>query len=314
MGANNTNLHEARLAKNDEFYTLLRDIEAEMSRYLEHDPDLFRGKVVLCPCDDPGWSNFTKFFVDNFEVLGLSRLVSSCYRAGARGFFLDMTSAGSEEGFLQGDGDFRSPEVTALRDSADFVITNPPFSLFREFAQWLRAGDVRFSVVGGANAITYKDVFPQLQAGRWWLGAESPSSFIVGGDGPQRGAQFGRGDRLFQKFGNIYWYTNLEYSSRAEPLDLMTWEENVRFSRRAQVRGVGYDTYADYDAIEVPYADAIPADYSGVMGVPISFLRRHRPEQFEIVGVLKGGRLSRGGRAPFARLLIRFRQGGAAGV
>jgi hypothetical protein len=313
----NAALHRARAGKNDEFYTSLRDVEGEMLSYLEHDPDLFRGKVVLCPCDDPDWSNFTKFFADRFEALGLRGLVSTCFVQGGRGKFLMMSGPlDVRRGLLDGDGDFRSPEVAAFRDEADFVITNPPFSLFREFLSWILHGSAKFSVLGGVNAITYKDVFDLILTDRLWLGPN-----ITGGDREFRvpdsypleasGVRLDPDGTGYIRVKGVRWFTNIEHSLRHRPLDLMTWEENVRFSPYPQVRGVGYLRYDDSDIIEVPYTGAIPSDHAGVMGVPITFLDRHDPEQFEIVGcsgTAGAPPLRIAGRNLYKRIFIRRRQ------
>lgn len=319
----NKNLTEAKAAKNDEFYTQFHDIEAEMNAYLEYDPDVFRGKTILLPCDDPEWSNFTRYFAARFDELGLKKLISTSYapdskklregyqpslfeteapqfdpaKAQAKGkiFVLegDLTGDGVVNiddlhwEYLEGDGDFRSAEVTALRDEADFIITNPPFSLFREFLAWIMAGGKRFAVIGNMNAITYKEVFPLIKENRVWLGAP-----FSGGNAYFRPAvqnEYATGVYDAQanlvKFRNCIWLTNIDHGRRHQPLTLMTMADNLRYSRHKELKGkAAYDRYDNYDAIEVPFTDAIPSDYDGVMGVPISFLDKYCPEQFEILG------------------------------
>lgn len=329
----NTNLTAARRAKQDEFYTQWADIEREMNAYLEFDPDVFRGKTILLPCDDPEWSNFTKFFALHFADFGLKKLISTSYapnsNAGAlfytptlfetedsaydedksleRGRMFTLTSEDvSGDGrvdiddlkweYLEGDGDFRSAEVTALRDEADMVITNPPFSLFRAFVGWLGEGDVRFSIIGNSNATTYVEIFPLIKRNRLWKGATANSTDMVF-EVPE-GVEIAESDRMkaermgyagnFTRLGNACWFTNIEHGRRHEPLQLMTMADNIKFSRHKSVRGIGYKPYDNFDAIEVPFVDAIPSDYAQMMGVPITFLDKYNPEQFEILGSTEG--------------------------
>lgn len=301
----NEDLAAAKRAKNDEFYTLYADIEAEMNAYLAYDRDVFRGKTILLPCDDPEWSNFTKYFAQRFQDLGLKKLISTSYAPNSKpkeipyqptlfelesptfdeektqsnGKIFTLTEDTTGDGainvldlqwsYLEGDGDFRSEEITKLRDEADIVITNPPFSLFRKFLAWLVEGEKRFAIIGSMNAITYKEVFPLIQENRMWLGVSSGAKTYLKPDGSE------------QKMGNTCWYVNLEHGRRHEPLSLMTMDENLRFNNA--VREKGYQKYDNYDAIEVPRTDAIPSDYKGAMGVPITFLDKYNPDQFEII-------------------------------
>ncbi|MHA7862432.1 adenine-specific methyltransferase EcoRI family protein [Tessaracoccus sp. Y36] len=198
--------------------------------------------------------------------------------------------------YLEGDGDFRSSEVTALRDEADMVITNPPFSLFRSFIVWLAEGNKQFSVVGNMNAITYREVFPLIKANRLWKGATANSSDMVF-EVPED-VEIAESDRLkaekmgykgnFTRLGNACWFTNVEHGRRHEPLPLMSMADNIKFSRHKEVKGFGYQRYDNFEAIEVPFVDAIPSDYPDLMGVPITFLDKYNPEQFEIVGSTEG--------------------------
>ncbi len=321
----NQNLGDAKRAKNDEFYTQFQDIEKEMNAYLEFDDNVFRGKTVLLPCDDPEWSNFTRYFAQNFERLGLKKLISTSYapngkpknvalnptlfelespqfdetKTASHGkiFTLSRDTTGDnvinvddlEWDYLDGDGDFRGSEVSALRDQADIIITNPPFSLFREFLTWIVAADKKFVILGNMNAITYKEVFHLIAANKLWLGQTISSGdreFRVPDSYPLEASAW-RLDELGQKYirvKGVRWYTNLDHGRRHLPLPLMTEAENLKFSKHKEVRGVGYRKYDNYDAIEVPFTDAIPSDYPGVMGVPISFLDKYSPEQFEILG------------------------------
>ena len=329
--AKTANLAKAKETKNDEFYTHWADIQKEVNAYLEFNPDTFRGKSVLLPCDDPEWSSFTKFFAQNFEAFGLKKLVSTSYafaskRFAGRGkypmawqptlfeeespqydsakspahgkiFVLDHdTNANGridiedlQWSYLEGDGDFRSAEVRRLRDEADIIVTNPPFSLFHEFVEWLVESEKKFLIIGSMNASKYKEVFPLIMANKVWLGNgfQNGNAYfrpIGSGVGDYAEGVFDPATGLV-KFRNCCWFTNLDHGRRHRPLELMTWEENVKHSRHKEIRGRGYERYDNFDAIEVPYTDAIPGDYEGMMGVPISFLDKHCPEQFEIVGI-----------------------------
>ena len=321
----NESLSAAKTAKNDEFYTQYYDIEREINAYLEYNPNVFRGMTVLMPCDDPESSNFTLYFAQHFQTLGLKKLISTSYapeskkyktpwhpslfeqdapqydpaKTSVRGkiFVLDHDVSGDgvidfhdiQWHYLEGDGDFRSPEVTALRDEADIIVTNPPFSLFREFLAWIVQADKKFVIIGNMNALTYKEVFPLIKDNRIWLG-----------NGFHNGNAFFRpiGEREYAngvkddstglvKFRNCCWFTNIDHGRRHQPLSLMTMEENIMYSKHKEIRGKGYQHYDNYDAIEVPFTDAIPSDYDGAMGVPISFLDKYCPEQFEILGITK---------------------------
>lgn len=325
----NAQLSAAKKAKNDEFYTQWQDIEREMNAYLEYDPDVFRDKTILLPCDDPEWSNFTKFFALHFRDYGLKKLISTSYapNSNAGGTFYAPTpqethSPGYDEAksmergrvfvledkdvnadgviniddlqwsYLEGDGDFRSEEVIALRDEADIVVTNPPFSLFRDFVAWLIEGDTQFSVIGSNNAVTYKEIFPLIQQNTLWLGPT-----ITSGDRefrvPERYPLTAAGYRVdedgtkYIRVKGVRWFTNIDHGRRHEPLKLMTMADNIKFSKHREVRGVEYQRYTNYDAIEVPFTDAIPSDYDCAMGVPITFLDKYNPDQFEILGSSK---------------------------
>ena len=320
----NKNLGAARKAKQDEFYTQWDDIEREMNAYLEYDPDVFRGKTVLLPCDDPEWSNFAKFFALNFEEYGLKKLIATSYapasnpaideykptlfeleapqydetksRERGRLFVLDGTDVNHDGKvniddlqwtYLGGDGDFRSDEVTALRDEADIVVTNPPFSLFREFVAWLFEGRVKFTIIGSANSITYRDVFAHIQNNEMWMGVTRNGGgqmwFRVPENYPIKSGQKTVEGVRYQTVGSSCWFTNLDHGRRHDPLPLLTMEENIKFSRWKEVKGIGYHRFVNFDAIDVPRIDAIPKDYEGIMAVPMTFLGKYVPEQFEIV-------------------------------
>ncbi|MFL0172336.1 adenine-specific methyltransferase EcoRI family protein [Mycobacterium sp. SMC-21] len=320
-----SSLNAAKAGKNDEFYTQWVDIEREMNAYLEFDPDVFRDKIVLLPCDDPEWSNFTKFFALHFVDFGLKKLISTSYapdcnpalfsyeptlfelgdpkfdaaktHTNGKKFVLepkDINGDGKVDiddlqwEYLDGDGDFRSAEVTALRDEADIVITNPPFSLFREFMSWLHDGGVKFSVIGNMNAVTYNQVFRSVQANEMWYGSSINSGdreFGIPDDYPMTavGTRVDENGKKYVRIKGVRWFTNLDHGRRHEPLQLMTMDDNIRYSKHKDVRGTEYQKYDTFDAIEVPYTDAIPSDYDGLMGVPITFLDKYNPDQFEIL-------------------------------
>ena len=325
----NDSLSAAKAAKNDEFYTQYYDIEREINAYLEYNPDVFRGKTVLLPCDDPEWSNFTLYFAQHFQSLGLKKLISTSYapeskkfktvyqpslfeqdapqfdpaKTSVRGkiFVLERDINGDgninfhdlQWQYLDGDGDFRSSEVTALRDEADIIVTNPPFSLFREFLAWIVAADKKFIIIGNMNAITYKETFPLIKDNKLWLGATSFNKgmyfFVPNGFKYASSYKFERqiDGKAVNRVPGVCWFTNVDHGRRHQPLDLLTMDENIMYSKHREIRGKGYDRYDNYDAIEVPFVDAIPSDYNGVMGVPITFLDKYCPEQFEILGITK---------------------------
>lgn len=268
MTSKNTNLHRAKRAKNDEFYTRLVDVEAELRHY----PKAFRGKVVYLNCDDPS-SAFWEYFSQHFTALGLKELVATKY---PEGLLYRLQSAGGavEVVELEGDGDFRSPECVEVLKRSDIVVTNPPFSLFREYIGQLMEYDKKFLVIGNMNAITYKEVWPYIQEGDLWLGVQSPKRFIVGDTMPDKAGQtINQLGKREQAFGNILWFTNLDHTKRHEGLPLVK-----TYTPEA------YPKYDNYDAIEVSKVKDIPADYDGVMGVPITFLGKWNPDQFEIAG------------------------------
>ena len=325
-------LKQAKKGKNDEFYTQYEDIQKEMNAYLEYNPDTFRDKTILLPCDDPEWSNFTKFFAQNFEKYGLKKLISTSYATESKNknippnyqftvedfltdyeknspkfdinitsrrgkvFILDrdINNSGNiniedlDWNYLDGDGDFRSSEVCKLRNEADIIITNPPFSLFREFLAWVIEKDKKFMMIGNINCITYKEVFPLIKENKAWLGngmGRWISGFIVPDKYELYGteARIENGNRIVAT-NNCLWLTNIEHGRRHQPLSLMTMSDNLKFSKHKTIKEVGYQKYDFYDAIDVPYTDAIPSDYDGLMGVPITFLDKYNPEQFEILG------------------------------
>jgi len=321
--AKNTYLSQAKVAKNDEFYTQYADIQKEVNAYIEYNPDVFRGKTILLPCDDPEWSNFTKFFAQNFEFFGLKKLISTSYAIESKNYKTDwqptlfetenprfkadktrvcgkiftLTHDTNESGridiedlqwdYLEGDGDFRSKEVTALRDEADIIITNPPFSLFREFLGWIMEADKQFAIIGNMNAITYKEVFPLIKENKIWI--DNP--FVRGAGYFTSPMELDKSMSYFNshdyregyiRVPGVRWFTNIELGRRHQPMQLMTMSENLKFSKKLKGQNEYY-RYDNYDAIEVPFTELIPRDFHGIMGVPISFLDKYCPDQFEII-------------------------------
>ena len=305
MTTKNSNLRGAKQAKNDEFYTQYHDIEKEIQAYLDYNPNMFRDKVVLLPCDDPEWSNFTKYFAQRFSDLGLKKLISTSYikpkddvdDSQARGKIFTLTRDVNQDGvidlndleweYLTGDGDFRSDEVTRLRDEADMIITNPPFSLFREFLVWIIDGDKKFAIIGNMNAITYKEVFRLIKDNKVWggLSFNKTMTFAMPDDYESKTNDRDFLGRKLGKVPAITWFTNIEHGRRHQPLDLDTMQNILRFNNLIKANPYSYKKYENYDAIEIPRVEAIPKDYNGVMGVPISFLDKYCPEQFEIIGL-----------------------------
>ena len=329
--ADNTSLSAAKAAKNDEFYTQYSDIEAEMNAYVEYNPDVFRNKTILLPCDDPEWSSFTKYFAANFERFGLKKMISTSYSKGAGNrqltFFekesplydekkhdthgklfvlsRDVNESGNIDsddieftGYLEGDGDFRSDEVCRLRDEADIIITNPPFSLFREFLAWILDAKKQFVIIGSKNAITYKEVFPLLKNNNIWLGPGFSGGNAYFRITPEDARDFASGvyDETagVVKFRNVGWFTNIDYNARHDVLQLDTMAHNLKYNKKLRKRlledggKLEYPHYDNYDAIEVPFVECIPSDYTDVMGVPITFLDNFNAEQFEILGYTGG--------------------------
>ena len=330
-------LSKAKEAKNDEFYTQYHDIEREVEAYLEYDPNVFRGKTVLLPCDDPEWSNFTRYFAQNFERLGLKKLISTSYaveskkikewqptlfetespyydadksRTNGKIFVLDEDINGDgrfnindlQWSYLEGDGE----------DEADIIVTNPPFSLFREFLAWIVEAEKKFIIIGHQNAITYKEVFPLIKENKIWLGKGFKGGAAHFISNYQDYAVAGDHQEGMIRVSGVVWFTNVEHGRRHQPIQLMTMADNLKFSKHKELKGrTGYDHYDNYDAIDVPYSDAIPSDYEGAMGVPVTFLDKYCPEQFEIIKFRKGDDdrdLCVNGKYPYFRILIRKKQ------
>jgi len=287
-------LLEAKKAKADEFYTQLSDIERELKHYKRY----FKGKVVYLNCDDPRESEFFHYFSFNFEKLGLKKLIAACYKSQNVDLFsredakqaVYLEYEGDKDGdripgrdeievkYFNGDGDFRSKESIALLDQSDIVVTNPPFSLFREYVAQLMEHDKSFIIIGNMNAVTYKEVWPHMQQNRIWPGVTRTGTgqmwFRVNDDFPVKtGQRIGEDGQRYQTIGNSAWFTNLDHAKRHEELTLFKTYNSDE-----------YPSYDNYDGIEVAKAVDIPVDWDGVMGVPITFLGKYNPEQFEIVG------------------------------
>lgn len=330
----NQTFKNAKDAKYDEYYTQYYDIEREIEAYLDYNPDIFRGKTVLLPCDDPDWSNFTRYFAQNFELLGLKKLISTSYapeskkykgvyqlswletespkfdksKTNTHGKIFVLTDDVTDDGridlddlqwdYLEGDGDFRSDEVTRLRDEADIIVTNPPFSLYREFFAWIMDAGKQFILVANKNCPTYKGIFELVKDNKIWVGVQ-PMGVDMLFDVPKERAEYLLNN---EKEGSKYrivnnvvkarstscWFTNIEHGKRHQPLQLMTMEDNRRFNKHKDWETKrAYYMIDNYDALEVPFVDSIPSDYDGKMAVPITFLDKYCPEQFEIVGISK---------------------------
>lgn len=316
--ATNKLLQKAKESKSDEFYTQLSDIESE----LQHYKDNFKDKVVFCNCDDPRISNFFNYFVLNFKELGLKKLIASCYRKQERdlfstkefesGFFYEYSGTEFEKInpssndiiHFEGDGDFRSNESIELLKKSDIIVTNPPFSLFREYMDQLVKYDKKFLVIGNVNAITYKEIFKLIKENKAWLGinlGRGVSGFIV----PEHYELYGTearidnlGNRIISP-NNCLWLTNLEIAKR---------HEDIVLTKRYFGNEANYPNYDNYDWINVNKTKDIPLDYAGTMGVPITFLHKYNPEQFELIKFRKGNNekdLSINGKCPYFRILIK---------
>ena len=288
MANKNANLHNAKSAKNDEFYTQLSDIEKELVYYKDH----FKDKIVFCNCDDPEYSNFWKYFSLNFDHLHLKKLIATHYETDKQSYKLEMyrDNAGVHTDIktLQQNGDFRSPESVELLKECDIVVTNPPFSLFREYIAQLIEYDKKFLVIGNLNAVKYKEVFPLLKENKIWMGATSftgGAAYFIGDQSLYDPDKMSNPKHAYIKDGKLYWrvngvrwFTNLDHKKRHEEIILCK-------SYNSQ----DYPSYDDYNAINVDNCKNIPMDYDGCMGVPISFMDKYCPEQFEIVGELNNG-------------------------
>ena len=369
-------LQLAKTAKNDEFYTQYQDIQKEIEKYIEYNPNVFRGKVVYCNCDDPFESNFFKYFANKFKSYGIKKLITTSYvgspiaqtqlqlpglggldnkkklpeRKNKKAFKIeinavsDLTKDGitnlndvkwllehdkNASSLLRGDdkytpGDFRSKECIELLKQADIVVTNPPFSLFREYIKQLVDYDKKFLIIGNINAIIYKEVFPLLKGNKVWLGNnykvnagamffEIPED-IANLDQVREIKTNEIGNKVYiTRVQGVRWFTNIDHGRRHEPLQLMSESEVIKFITKKP-----FEKYDNYDAIEVPLVKEIPNDYKGVMGVPVSFLDKHNPEQFELLGSNRGvdqdpnGIYGRGsilnGKETFKRVFIRHKK------
>src|SRR3989344_5216317 len=337
----NSNLANAKRVKNDEFYTQYGDIEKEIVAYLEYNPNVFRGKVVYCNCDDPFESNFFRYFVLNFKKLGLKKLITTSYKPSPvantqLGLFGDDKTLTKSKGRpkvtankfiinnvhdidgdgefnlkdvakqlkenknnewtpLEGDGDFKSPECVGLLKQSDIVVTNPPFSLYRKYVEQLIKYNKKFVIIGSKNTITYKEIFPLIKDNKMWVGTTSFNKdmlFIAPANTdlsskPKTSVRIVDGITYLRS--PSVWFTNLDHGRRHRPLPLMTMADNKKLNTKIQKNENSYQKYDNYDAIEVPYTNAIPSDYYGIIGVPISFLDKYNPDQFEILGATQRG-------------------------
>ena len=341
----NSNLSNAKNAKNDEFYTQYGDIQKEINAYIDYDPNVFRGKVVYCNCDDPFESNFFKYFANKFKEYALKKLITTSYvgspivqtqiqipgfeetgkektlpdRKNRKAFRIeinevsDLTKDGianlddvkwllehdkNASRVLQGNdkypaGDFRSKECIELLKEADIVVTNPPFSLYRKYVEQLIKYNKKFVIIGSKNSITNKEIFPLIKDNKMWVGTTSFNKdmlFIAPANADLNNkpkTAIRRVDGITYLRSPSVWFTNLDHGRRHQPLKLMTTAENFKYNKKLKGKD-SYEWYDNYDAIEVSFTDAIPSDYKGVMGVPISFLDKYSPEQFEIIWQASG--------------------------
>ncbi|MCR4659804.1 MAG: adenine-specific methyltransferase EcoRI family protein [Bacteroidales bacterium] len=328
----NQSFKNAKDEKYDEYYTQYYDIEREIEAYLDYNPNIFRGKTVLLPCDDPEWSNFTRYFAQNFELLGLKKLISTSYapeskkykgvfqqslfetesprfdpdKSNTHGKIFVLTNDITNDGrvdlddlqwdYLEGDGDFRSKEVTRLRDEADIIVTNPPFSLYRAFFSWIMEAGKQFILVANKNCATYKEIFPLIKDNKIWIGVQKMGVDMLFDVTKERADYLLKNEREGSKYrivnGEVKarstscWFTNIDHGQRHKHMQLMTMEDNIRFNKHKDwEKKRAYYMIDNYNALNVPYIDAIPSDYEGEMAVPISFLDKYCPEQFEIIGI-----------------------------
>jgi hypothetical protein len=327
-----SNLANAKNAKNDEFYTQYGDIQKEIEAYLDYDANVFRNKVIYCNCDDPYESNFFRYFVLNFNKLGLKKLITTSYKPSpiantqislfgddktliaqkgrpkvtANKFIINEVydtdgdgefnlkdiakklkeNKNNEWAPLEKDGDFRSPECIKLLEQSDIVVTNPPFSLFREYLKQLIEHDKKFMIISNMNAITYKEVFPLIKTNKIWLGAGKNDGRNVWYQIPDNYENFHKEEdgKKYAFVAGTIWFTNIDHGRRHQFLPLMTEAEVIKFGKKKP-----FEKYDNYDAIEVPLVKYIPSDYDGVMGVPISFLSKYNSDQFEILGESQRG-------------------------
>ena len=312
-------LHNAKNEKKSEFWTRYEDIEKEMNAYHEFNKDVFKNKTILCPCDDPAKSEFTRYFIARAKDLGIKRIICTSYAGSyltqnpldeekilpcfdsekhySHGRIYDMkvneqfpeNAMGLNWDYLDGDGDFRSEEVTRLRNDSDIIITNGPFALFREFLAWIMEADKQFIIIGNQNAITYKEVFPLIKDNKIWLGNGFKGNVGFFKSPYEDTASAGEHREGMIRVSGVMWFTNIDHGKRHEPLQLMTMEDNLKYNKKLRKKlekdygKLEYPHYDNYDAIEIPFTEAIPSDYDGVMGVPITFLDKYCPEQFELL-------------------------------
>lgn len=298
---NNNSLHSAKKEKNDEFYTQLEDIEKECIHYAKH----FKGKIVLCNCNDVLHKNFTLYFYRNFKTLGLKKLIATGYKVdGEHGKVCSYDGEEWTMRILEGDGGYSTDECIELLKESDIIVTNPPFSLFRNYVATLMKYDKKFLIIGNMNAITYKEIFPLIKNDEMWLGVSRNGCgqmyFLINEDMPEAKGQIVVDGQKYQTIGSSAWFTNLDHNKRHEEIVL-----TKRYNEDE------YQKYDNYDAIDVSKVVNLPNDYDGVMGVPITFLGKYCPEQFQIIKFRKGDDnkdLSVNGKCPYFRILIKHKK------
>ena len=304
----------AKSQKNDEFYTQIDDIQNEMNSYFEYNQDVFRDKIILLPCDDPTWSNFTLFFINNFKKFGIKKIISTSYfpkhkekqqlslfdncaineiKPNGKISVIDKNTITNDFfklkniqwDYLQGDGDFNSDEVRKFRDEADIIITNPPFSQFRKFISWVMEANKQFAIIGHQNAITYKEVFPLIKENKIWLGNGFKGNCTYFISDYFDYATAGNHIEGMIRVSGVTWFTNIKCKRCDKTLNLKNTSDVFKYSKHKNVKGNKcFLHYEDYDAIDIPFTDCIPNDYYGLMGVPITFMNKYNPNQFEIIG------------------------------
>lgn len=333
MGNVSSTLTTAKVDKKDEFYTRYEDIELEVNEYLKVDPNIFKDKVVHCPCDNPEWSNFTKYFVNNFKKLGLKKLISTCYIEDVSDGLFDLNDEKDKTkngrvyiltkethsddidvdnlkyDYLETDGDFYNMEITNYRNQSDIIVTNPPFSLFRKFIKWCQPEKRKILLIGNMNASSCKEVFDLFVENKIWLGVTAFTTglyFYVPDDYVYKDSYKFKKEidgKKVMRVPGVCWFTNLEHTQRSKEIKLIDKDINE------------YQRYDRYDAIDVPNINLIPKNYTGKMGVPITFLNKYNPNQFEILGidmymedsVIPGKRFKKGGDNTYARIIIKKR-------
>lgn len=304
-------LDNAKNKKSDEFYTSYESISKEIEHYYNYNSNIFKNKTILLPCDNPEKSNFTKYFIDNYIRFGIKKVISTYFNFDGKGKVLIYTGKDVTIKKLKTNGDFRGDDITYIKNKSDIIITNPPFSLIREFFNWVI--DKKFIFVSPVTSIGYKIIFPYIKNNKVWPGVNwnrNISEFIVPDTYDLYGTEtkIDKNGNKIININNCIWLTNIKHDYIPDFIKLNTMEYNIKNSKHNKIKQLGYQKYDNLDAIDVPYSDSIPSDYNGIMGVPMSFLGKFNPSQFEIIGFRKGADgkdLSINGKYTFSRILIK---------